>query len=138
MKSSETNSWTYSTSETSTLSLSESITVAPGKCSKITGYYKIIKGNQVPFKATALASITGTIHDEKGNIVAGQTVPNADFIAQYINDNIKGMTVIDQNYSDTNIKVEISGHMSANLATMDSYTQEVACDGNNVPEHTEL
>jgi len=48
------------------------------------------------------------------------------------------MTVVDQNYSDTNVKVEISGHMSVNLATMDSYTQEVACDSNNNLEHTEL
>lgn len=47
---SETNSWTHSTSKTSTLSLSESITVASGKCSEVTGYYKITKGNQVPLK----------------------------------------------------------------------------------------
>ena len=137
LKFSETNSWTHSSSKTTELSLTESVTVEPGKCSKVAGYYKILQGNQVPFKSTALVSITGTIVDEHGNIVAGQTVANTEFIAQYINDNIKGMTVVDQNYSDTNVKVEITGYMSANLATMDSYTKEIACDGTQ-PDHSEL
>ncbi|WP_205702369.1 hypothetical protein, partial [Candidatus Aquarickettsia rohweri] len=59
------------------------------------------------------------------------------FIAQYITENVKGMTVVDQNYSDTNVKVEITGHMSANMATMNSYTQEVACDDADI-QHDEL
>ena len=138
LKRTESSSFTHTNTTTSTLSLTESVTVDPGKCSEITGYYKIIQANQVAFKTTALVSITGTIIDEHGNIVTGQNIPNAEFITQYINDNIKGMTVIDPNYSDTNVKVEMTGYMSANLATMDSYTQEVACDGNNSPEHTEL
>ncbi len=134
----ESSSFTHTNTTTSTLSLTESITVATGKCSEITGYYKIIHANQVAFKTNALVSISGTIIDDQGNMVSGQTIPNAKFITQYINDNIKGMTVIDPNYSDTNVKVEMTGYMSANLATMDSYTEEVACDGNNFPEHTEL
>ena len=66
LKFSETNSWTHSSSKTTTLSLTEAVTVQPGECSEVTGYYKILKGNQVPFKSTALVSITGTIIDEHG------------------------------------------------------------------------
>jgi len=119
--------------------LTESVTVEPGKCSQVTGNYKILQGNKVAFTTTALVSITGTIVDEHGNIVTGKNVQNTEFIAQYINDNVRGMTVVDQNYSDTNVKVEISGNMSVNLATLDSYTQEIACDGNNnLTDHSEL
>jgi hypothetical protein len=63
----------------------------------------------------------GTIIDEQGNVVFGQNVQNTEFIAQYINENVKGMTVIDHNYSDTNVKVEITGYMSANMATMNLF-----------------
>ena len=138
LKFSETNSWTHSTSKTSELTLSESVTVEPGKCSEVTGYYKILQGNEVAFTATALVSITGTIIDEHGNVVAGQNIASPEFITQYINENVKGMTVVDQNYSDTNVKVEISGHMSVNLATMNSYVEEVACTNDTPPDHTEL
>ncbi len=137
LKFSEDNSWTKSSSKTTELSLSESVTVDPGKCSKVTGYYKIIKADQVKFTATALVSISGTIIDEQGNTVSGHNVQSTEFIAQYITENVKGMTVVDQNYSDTNVKVEITGHMSANMATMNSYTQEVACDDADI-QHDEL
>lgn len=108
LKRTHTSSFTHTNTTTSTLSITESVTADPSKCSEVTGYYKIVQANQVAFKATALVGISGTIIDEQSNIISGQTIPNTKFVAQYISDNIQGMSVVDPNYDDINVKVEMT------------------------------
>ena len=125
LKYDEENTWENSASQTKTIETSTEVSIPAGGCKVVTGSYALSNAENIPYTSTALVSLTGDVLGVDGQ----QEINNPAFLEYYINKNVKGMTVIDSNYSPTQASVTINGNMaSMGFDIQEIETSTIDCD----------